>query len=38
MVTTAEQIVREAPEVEQTKLGLIDTAKRLAQMAVGGYR
>jgi hypothetical protein len=38
MVTTTEQIVREAPEVEARKLGLLDTAKSLAQMPVGGYR
>jgi len=38
MVTTTEQIVREAPEVEARKLGLLDTAKQLAQMPVGGYR
>jgi len=30
MVTTTEQIVREAPEVEARKLGLLDTAKSLA--------
>ena len=30
MVTTQEQIVREAPEVEARKLGLLDTAKALA--------
>ena len=30
MVTTTEQIVREAPEVEARKLGLLDTAKALA--------
>ena len=35
MVTTTEQIVREAPEVEARKLGLLDTAKSLAQMPVG---
>ena len=38
MVTTQEQIVREAPEIEARKLGLLDTAKQLAQMPVGGYR
>ena len=38
MVTTTEQIVREAPEVEARKLGLLDTAKSLAQMPVGGYQ
>ena len=30
MVTTQEQIVRESPEVEARKLGLLDTAKALA--------
>jgi hypothetical protein len=35
MVTTTEQIVREAPEVEARKLGLLDTAKSLAQNASG---
>ena len=30
MVTTQEQIIREAPEVEARKLGLLDTAKALA--------
>jgi len=38
MVTTTEQIVREAPEVEARKLGLLDTAKALAEMPVGGYQ
>ena len=38
MVTTTEQIVREAPEVEARKLGLLDTAKSLAQTPVGGYQ
>ena len=38
MVTTQEQIVREAPEVEARKLGLLDTAKNLASTPVGGFR
>jgi len=38
MVTTTEQIVREAAEVEARKLGLLDTAKNLASTPVGGFR
>ena len=38
MVTTTEQIVREAPEVEARKLGLLDSAKALASMPVGGFQ
>ena len=34
MVTTTEQIVREAPEVEARKLGLLDTAKALADKPI----
>ena len=37
-MSITEQIVREAPEVEARKLGLLDTAKSLAQMPVGGYQ
>ena len=38
MVTTTEQIIREAPEVEARKLGLLDTAQSLAQTPVGGFQ
>ena len=37
-MSITEQIVREAPEVEARKLGLLDTARNLAQMPVGGFQ
>ena len=37
-MSIVEQIVREAPEVEARKLGLLDSAKALASMPVGGFQ
>ena len=37
-MSVTEQIVREAPEVEARKLGLLDSAKALASMPVGGFQ
>ena len=37
-MSITEQIVREAPEVEARKLGLLDSAKALASMPVGGFQ
>jgi len=37
-MSLTEQIVRESPEVEARKLGLLDSAKALATMPVGGFQ